>query len=503
MVEAAKDHVAQDRPAAAGQLLADGLSWFDPATVQPEECLVEAAIAYAAAFGAHDVGAVLPWARYAYDNSRRVFPPGHARIAVAVETYVTALDRAGDRAAMILIEQELMELLPAERISTDALRLHLARTLHEDGQCQQALREAAALLEAITERQPILDGDTAVLVRSVAAMQHGCHQHDLAAQTIALTVPGNVHGDLRNALGYAHLSAAWQQGPGEHAATWHPGQVCSHPACPATRSAAPTGGPAARVAGERDARRDGAPMTTAEQSNRDNIIFAERLAEIDAVGPAAEVLADVLRGLDPATAPPEELLIEAAMVYSRLAEPTPDLVPDDVAWAGYAHRAARARYGPGHATTLAAMENLASVLYARGRFDEANRVRRDLIQLHLDYGNIDAHLIQRMELADQLHAAGRCEDAIRQAQAAWQDWISRHDPTSPDTLRIMLQLVAMLLACDRFEDAVAVRTLAQFTSPSSDDAIAVTIPAKIIQHRPVCTRQDSTATATTGQDGVR
>ncbi|MEV6922918.1 helix-turn-helix domain-containing protein [Dactylosporangium sp. NPDC051485] len=236
-VETAEDHLAQNRPDPAGQLLADALSPFDPETVRPEECLVEAAIVYAATADGSDVDAVLPWARYAYRNSRRVFPTGHLRIAIAVETYANALDVAGDRAAAILIEREHIALLPADRSSTDLHRLHLARTLHDAGQCQQALHEAAALLEVITERQPILDGDAAALLRSVAAIQHGCHQHDLAAHTAAPTTPENVRGDLRSIPGYAHLAAAWQQEPVEHAATWHPGQVCDHPACPAARSA--------------------------------------------------------------------------------------------------------------------------------------------------------------------------------------------------------------------------------------------------------------------------
>jgi hypothetical protein len=247
-------------------------------------------------------------------------------------------------------------------------------------------------------------------------------------------------------------------------------------------------------------------MTTVDNS----IVFAGLLAEIDEDGPAAAVLADVLRGLDPATAPPDERLIEAAMLYSRLAEPTPDLVPDDVAWARYAHRAACTRYGRDHATTIAAMENLAGVLYVRGRFDEANRLRRDLIQLHLDHGNIDAHLIQRMELAGQLHAAGRCDAAIEQAEATWQNWISRYDPTNPDTLWIMLQFVSMLIACHRLDEAAAVRNLARFTPPSRDDPLkagydawVVAMPAMMLHHRVVCARQDPTATAASGQEGMR
>jgi len=227
-------------------------------------------------------------------------------------------------------------------------------------------------------------------------------------------------------------------------------------------------------------------------------------------GPAAALLADLLRGLDPATALPDDGLIEVAMLYARLAEPIPDLAPDDVGWARYAYRAARARCGPDHATTIAAMEILAGVLYVRGRFDEANHVRRDLIQVHLDHGDIDAHLIQRMELVEQLHTAGRCDAAIAQAEAAWQDWISRYDPASPGSLGMMLQFVSMLIACQRLVEAQALRSLARFTPPTSDDpikasydAVVVTMPAMIIDHRAVCARRDPAAASASGQEGVR
>lgn len=79
-----------------------------------------------------------------------------------------------------------------------------------------------------------LDPATAppIRVRSIAAIQTGCHQHDLAAQTRALTAPGNVRGDLHNDAGYLHLLMGWKREPVEHATTWHPGQVCGHPSCP-------------------------------------------------------------------------------------------------------------------------------------------------------------------------------------------------------------------------------------------------------------------------------
>ncbi|MEV0569277.1 hypothetical protein [Dactylosporangium sp. NPDC050588] len=210
-----------------------------------------------------------------------------------------------------------------------------------------------------------------------------------------------------------------------------------------------------------------------------SINFAGLLAEIDEDGPAAAVLAGVLRGLDPATELPDEQVIEAAMLYSRLVEPTPDLVPDEVAWAEYADRAARARYG------------------------------RELIQIHLDHGDIDAHLIQRMELAEQLHAQGCCDEAVRQAEATWRDWINRYDPTGPELRWIMLQFVSMIIACHRIDEAQALRSFAKFELPTSEDpikagydAFIVTVPAMLVHHRPVCARQNSTATAASGLRGV-
>ncbi|GAA2338944.1 hypothetical protein [Dactylosporangium salmoneum] len=253
-------------------------------------------------------------------------------------------------------------------------------------------------------------------------------------------------------------------------------------------------------------------MTTLDRPAwHDTVRLAALIAEEDSADVATSLLAEVLGRLDPATALPDGLIIEAAMLYSRLVDPVADLVPDDVAWAGYACRAARVRCGPDHVTTIAAMENLASVLYVRGRFDEANRVRQDLIQLLLDRGNIDAHLIQRMELAEQFHAAGRCDDAMRQAQAAWQDWTGRYDPASPESRWIMLQFTSMLIACHQFDEAKALRSQAQFALPSSDDpikagydAFIATVPATIIHHRPVCARRRDTAAAdASGREGLR
>jgi hypothetical protein len=54
-----------------------------------------------------------------------------------------------------------------------------------------------------------------------------------------------------------------------------------------------------------------------------------------------------------------------------------------------------------------------------------------------------------MDLAVQLHAAGRCDDAIREANDTWKQWTTRHHPTATVSRALALDLTAMLLPCDR------------------------------------------------------
>lgn len=236
-------------------------------------------------------------------------------------------------------------------------------------------------------------------------------------------------------------------------------------------------------------------MTAADRGGWHLLVtLAATLAESGEEAEAADLLAGLLCRLDPVTAVPDEDLIEGAVLYSRIVEPTPRLVPDDVAWARWADRAARARYGPDHPATLTAMDNLAAVLHVRGRFGEADTMRRDLIQRHRDRGDIDAHLIQRLELAETLHAAGRCAAAIGQADAAWREWITRHDPAGPDSRGIALQLIGLFTACELNQSAQAVTDLARPHRPAhrgpiqdAYDRYVMSLPAMVIRHRRFCT----------------
>ncbi|MEV6925562.1 hypothetical protein AB0M46_13830 [Dactylosporangium sp. NPDC051485] len=199
------------------------------------------------------------------------------------------------------------------------------------------------------------------------------------------------------------------------------------------------------------------PVTTLGAAGWDTAVeLASKLAETGAEHQAAELLAGPLSSLDPAIARPDHRVIAAAILYARCVDPMPNLVPDDVAWATYAHRAARTLHGADHPDAMRAADVLVFVLLTRDRSGEAEALRRELIQLHLDRGDVDAHLEARMGLARQLHDEGRCGDGIRQATAAWQQWIASHDPTAEGSAPMAVSLTQLLLDCGRLTEAETV-----------------------------------------------
>ncbi|MFG2042108.1 hypothetical protein [Dactylosporangium sp. NPDC048998] len=250
-------------------------------------------------------------------------------------------------------------------------------------------------------------------------------------------------------------------------------------------------------------------MTAAEPIEWDGVLdLAYTLANAGEYTGAAAVLGASLSVLDPATTRPDENVIAAAVLFVRVVDPTMDLVPDEVAWARYAHQAAHTLHGPDGLTTIEATEALALALASHDRFAEAEQLRRDLIRLHLDRGDIDAHLLARMDLAQQWHDAGRCGDAIREATAAWQQWIMHHEPTDGHSFAIAMHLFWMLLACNRVDEAQAIAVAADLQAPEPGDAtydvlcaLLASLVAGMQYHEPVCARLlDRTAGLRTARD---
>ncbi|WP_432830627.1 hypothetical protein [Dactylosporangium sp. CA-092794] len=251
-------------------------------------------------------------------------------------------------------------------------------------------------------------------------------------------------------------------------------------------------------------------MSMPEPAAWDSIVdLAYTLADAGEDADAAALAAGLLSPLDPATTGPDERVIAAAVLYAHMVDPVPGLVPDGIAWARYARRAAHAVHGAGDEVAVAATEVLARLLYIRGEVSEADQLRRELVQLHLDRGDIDAHLLARMGLAQQQHAAGRCGDAVRDAMAVWQQWIVYHEPTDRCSLPVALPLNAMLLACGRFAEAATIAAAVGLQPPEPGDAgydvyrlLAATLALSVRHHQQVCARRLDQAIVQPAGEGV-
>jgi hypothetical protein len=240
----------------------------------------------------------------------------------------------------------------------------------------------------------------------------------------------------------------------------------------------------------------GSPADRDPDTWDDVLAAAQACVEAGDSATAVDLVAKQLKGLDPASAQPHHRLVAAATLYARIADP--NLYPDDLAWALYAYRAASSLYGLYHSASIAAAEAAAIVMFSRGRFNEADALQRQVIQLYQDRGDVDQHLLARIDLARQLHGVGRCGDAVRQATTVWREWTSRHEPTSPASESIALDVTGMLIACHRLHEAAAIIKQANLTLPDRDDPtsgayyefIAVQRAARHA-HQAVCARNVS------------
>ncbi|WP_432830613.1 hypothetical protein [Dactylosporangium sp. CA-092794] len=111
---------------------------------------------------------------------------------------------------------------------------------------------------------------------------------------------------------------------------------------------------------------------------------------------------------------------------------------------------------------------------AAARFAEVESLLRQLIQLHLDLGDVHAHLFARMDLVQQRHRVGGCADAVRQATAARQEWTRRHDPGSSSSTTVTMQRFGVLAACGRLDEAGAVAADLHLPLPDEPGHDAVT-----------------------------
>nr|WP_221382496.1 hypothetical protein [Actinoplanes polyasparticus] len=160
-----------------------------------------------------------------------------------------------------------------------------------------------------------------------------------------------------------------------------------------------------------------------------------------------------LSRLDPATAAPAVELIDAALgfvgedrTYGQLWLP----------WARYAYRAARQLHHAGYDRVVAATRTYAEMLRGEGHRQQAIGIWQELRGLRGQPAD-PADIEDRIALAADLHAVGRCGQAIREIGDALTHARNDHSLQFDLMIRCTVVYLAMLTACRRDSDAALVR----------------------------------------------
>nr|WP_221378315.1 hypothetical protein [Actinoplanes polyasparticus] len=160
-----------------------------------------------------------------------------------------------------------------------------------------------------------------------------------------------------------------------------------------------------------------------------------------------------LTRLDPATATPAVELIDAALgfvgedrTYGQLWLP----------WAHYAYRAARQLHHAGYDRVVAATRTYAETLRGEGHRQHAIGIWQELLGLRGQSAD-PADVEDRIALAADLHAVGRCGQATREMGDALAHAYNHHGQQLGLVVSCTVVYQAMLAACRRDGEAARVR----------------------------------------------
>jgi hypothetical protein len=221
------------------------------------------------------------------------------------------------------------------------------------------------------------------------------------------------------------------------------------------------------------------------------IIEAQRRYDQDGTGPAARILRQHLRDIDPATAPPHPRILAAALLYAMWADEDDD---SQLRWAWYGYRSTLLLTGDHDNETVTASTVLAGVLHDRGDFTlsavlwEVIAARHQQAARHLEY--IDARLL----MAEALHATGSCGAAVQHATAAL-DTYPPHQELTGYAVGLLERTLLLLDLCDRTDEALALLRQWQPRLPSTqaDPRLALMLgtyrigsPLRAQNHHQVC-----------------
>jgi len=210
---------------------------------------------------------------------------------------------------------------------------------------------------------------------------------------------------------------------------------------------------------------------------------------------AQETLRPFLQGFDPSTAGADPMLVYGVVLWLQcVAMPAPQRTQ----WARWAYATA-VGLGDDH-YPLAAMSGQfwAGVLRDDGRAEESLSVLRDVLatvqRLHGDPVEV---LHARLDLAEGLHAAGRCVQALDTFDAVWQSW-----KAAPGDGQVGVTIgqayLTVLASCRRVDEFLRILNEAAAHQPLTDAQIAA-FGARVEAHAPICAFRAGDAAGITGR----
>lgn len=169
---------------------------------------------------------------------------------------------------------------------------------------------------------------------------------------------------------------------------------------------------------------------------------------------ATEVLWQHLRDVDPATAPPDEVLQVAALTYAQCADNNRN-EGRGLRWALYGLLTAIQLDGSGGETPRMAAGILASVLQEIGSPLIAVPLWELIAASYQRAGRADEHIDAVLSLAEALHETGACGTAVQQATAALSLYPAPAGELTEDAVSHLVRILSLLELCGRNEEALA------------------------------------------------
>ncbi|MFI1991781.1 hypothetical protein [Actinoplanes sp. NPDC020271] len=186
----------------------------------------------------------------------------------------------------------------------------------------------------------------------------------------------------------------------------------------------------------------------------------------------------------------DPVLIDAVMLYAIL-----DPGPRQFDAAAFAYRSTQRWSGHQLVRRIDAARLFGRVAHSLGRYQHAIAARSALLKMvrPLEHDSLAA-LAAQADLAASLHRLGRCGEAARHADQAWQEWRRRLTSDLPVGSRLSTGYAHILAGCQRRADLRQLLAEIRVAHPSADKLMPFLgdrafQEGAVTEHRKVCAGQ--------------